>query len=240
MAHEPENSLASFALAEAVGVDEIELDVRLSSDRELILIHDETLDRTAADDAARGLGPVSALTLAQLQSVTLDSGRGVVTLDEMYEATRAHIKLEIKDPAVTPYLAEHYVSRPQDARRTTVASFSAEVTRSVAELIPGVGRQLIMEGIAGVEHHDGGLWGALEHARATRLACGFAGVTPQLVEQLRAAGIEVHLWPVRTLDDMREAIGIGADGVTSDDPARAIAWREQVLAEGTQPLDSHR
>ncbi|MGC0249230.1 glycerophosphodiester phosphodiesterase [Pseudactinotalea sp. Z1748] len=232
MAHEPENSLASFALAEAVGADEIELDVRLSSDRELVLVHDETLDRIAADGAARGLGPVSALTLAQLQSVTLGSGRGVVTLEEMYEATRVRIQLEIKDPAVTPHLAQYYASRPQHARRTIVASFCADVTRAVADLIPGTGRQLIMEAIAGVQHHAGGLWGALEHARATRLACGFAGVTPRLVEQLRAAGLEVHLWPVRTLDDIREAIGVGANGVTSDDPARAIAWREQVLAEG--------
>src|SRR5690625_7027611 len=53
MAHAPENSLESYALAEQVGVDEIELDVRLSADRELFLLHDATLDRTAGDDSAR-------------------------------------------------------------------------------------------------------------------------------------------------------------------------------------------
>ena len=83
MAHQPENSLASYALAEEVGVDEIELDVRLSKDDVLFLLHDETLDRTAGDDSARGLGPAADSTIAELQAAVLDSGRGVVTLAEM-------------------------------------------------------------------------------------------------------------------------------------------------------------
>ena len=93
MAHAPENSLEGYALAERIGVDEIELDVRLSADEQLFLLHDATLDRTAGDDSARSRGPAGELTLAQLQQVVLDSGRGVVTLQEMYEATSTFIQI---------------------------------------------------------------------------------------------------------------------------------------------------
>ena len=83
-------------------MDEIELDVRLSKDGALFLLHDDTLDRIAGDDSARDLGPAAELPIARLQAAVLDSGRGVVTLAEMYEATHTAIQLEIKDPGHGP------------------------------------------------------------------------------------------------------------------------------------------
>lgn len=235
MAHQPENSLDSYALAEEVGVDEIELDVRLSKDEELFLLHDATLDRTAAGDAARGLGPVSELTLAQLQAAKLDSGRGVVTLAEMYDATTTFIQLEIKDPAVVPHLARFFAERPEDAARTALTGFDVDAVRHAAEAMPHIGRQVIVTEIAKADEFDGGLWGLAEYAKITRFACGFPGLTSEIVEGLHARGIEVHVWPMRTIDQMREAIRLGVDGTTSDDPAQAFQWRDQVLAEAGAP-----
>lgn len=178
MAHLPENSLASYALAEEIGVDEIELDVRLSKDEQLFLLHDATLDRTAADDSARGLGPASELTLAQLQAATLDSGRGVVTLAEMYDATHSFIQLEIKDPAVVPHLARFFEERPADAARTALTGFDADAVRHAAEAMPNIGRQIIVAELANAEAFDGGLWALLDHAKVTRFASGFPDSLP--------------------------------------------------------------
>src|SRR5690625_6632337 len=122
MAHAPENSLEAYALAEQVGVDEIELDVRLSADQQLFLLHDATLDRTAGDASARDRGPAAEMTLAELQSVVLDSGHGVVTLAEMYDATSTVIQLEIKAPETVPYLARYFEAHPADAERTVLRS----------------------------------------------------------------------------------------------------------------------
>ncbi|MVA75040.1 glycerophosphodiester phosphodiesterase [Auraticoccus sp. F435] len=233
MAHAPENSLQSYALAEEVGVDEIELDVRLSKDGELFLLHDATLDRTAGDDAARGLGPAAELTLTQLQAVVLNSGRGVVTLAEMYAATTTFIQLEIKDPATVPALARYFAAHPADAGRTILTSFHPDALRHAAELMPTIGRCIIVQALADAERFEGGWRGLLDHTRATRFACGFQDLTQDVVDALHDLGVEVHVWPCRTVDDVRRAVELGADGTTSDDPAQAMSWLQQVLGERT-------
>lgn len=231
MAHLPENSLASYALAEEIGVDEIELDVRVSSDGVLFLLHDDTLDRTAGDDSARGLGPAGDLTIAQLQAAVLDSGRGVPTLAEMYDATHTFIQLEIKDPATVPYLARFFEERPADAARTVLTGFSPDALRQASELMPTIPRMIIVSELAKAEEFDGGVWGLLDYTRSNRFACGFPGLTRELVAEIQGRGLDVHVWPMRTIDNMRDAIALGADGTTSDDPAVAFAWRDAVLAE---------
>lgn len=234
MAHKPENSLESYALAEEVGVDEIELDVRLSKDGQLFLLHDATLDRTAGDETARGLGPAADLTLAQLQAAVLDSGRGVVTLSEMYAATTSFIQLEIKDPATVSPLAEYFAAHPADGERTILTSFKPDALRHAFDLMPHIDRCVIVASLAGAERFEGGWRGMLDYARASRLACGFDGVTSEAVDAMHALDIKVHLWPCRTLSDARQAVELGADGVTSDDPGLAMAWRQQLLTE--QPM----
>lgn len=228
MAHLPENSLASYALAEEVGVDEIELDVRLSKDEALFLLHDDTLDRTAGDDSARNLGPAAELTIAQLRAAVLDSGRGVVTLAEMYDATLTTIQLEIKDPATVPHLARFFEEHPDHAKRTILTSFHAEALHRCATLMPGIGRCIIVSTLDKAEAFEGGLRGLLEYTGSTRFACGFPGLTRQIVDEVHELGIEIHAWPLCTLEDVRRTIELGLDGVTSDDPAQARTWYDQV------------
>jgi len=226
--HAPENSLESYALAERIGVPEIELDVRLSADGELFLLHDSTLDRVAGDDSARGLGPVSELTLAQLQSATLESGRGVVTLAEMFDATTADIQLEIKDPATVPYLARYFAEHPDAAARTILTSFHADALHEAAAMMPQIGRCIIVSGFAKAQAFDGGWRALLEFTGSTRLASGFEGLTREIVGEINARGIAVHVWPIRTIEDLRTGIEIGAEGGTTDDPALAYDWLSQI------------
>lgn len=224
MAHAPENSLEAYALAEQVGVDEIELDVRLSADQQLFLLHDATLDRTAGDASARDRGPVAEMTLAELQSVVLDSGRGVVTLAEMYEATSTVIQLEIKAPETVPHLARYFEAHPADAERTVLTSFQEEALGQARELMPGIRRGVIRHTLARAEQYEGGWRGLVEHTGASRLAIGLEGLTEELTAQIRAHGVELHVWPMRSLENMRRAVQLQADGTTADDPQQAMEW----------------
>ncbi|MGF3056700.1 glycerophosphodiester phosphodiesterase [Microbacterium sp. YY-01] len=228
MAHEPENSLASYALAEEVGVDEIELDVRLSADNQLFLLHDATLDRTAGDDSARNRGPAAELDLATLQSVVLDSGRGVVTLQEMYDATETPIQLEIKDPATVPYLAEFFAERPRDAERTILTSFHPDALAQAAELMPTIDRCIITANMAKAEEFDGGWRALLEYTKSSRFACGFDGLTQEIVDEVHDRGLTIHAWPLKTSEELARAVAMGIDGVTADDPALAFDWLKQI------------
>lgn len=233
MAHAPENSLEGYELAEQIGVDEIELDVRLSADEELFLLHDATLDRTAGDDSARGLGPAREMTLAELRSVVLDSGFGVVTLQEMYEATRTVIQLEIKAPETVPYLARYFEAHPEHAARTQLTSFKEEPLREAMELFPDVPRGIIRHDIAAAEEFEGGWEKLVEHTGASRICVGFEGLTDQHVQAFRDRGLELHLWPMRSFENMREAVRLGADGTTADDPALAMDWLDEADAAST-------
>src|ERR671938_850947 len=94
MGHCPENTLASFERGLELGADWIELDVHLSRDGALIVIHDETLDRTT-----NGHGLVRERTLAELRQLDAGQGQRIPTLDEVLEWARAHetiVDIEIK------------------------------------------------------------------------------------------------------------------------------------------------
>ena len=86
-ADEPENTLRSFDRALAVGVAAVELDVQLTKDGRLAVIHDETLDRTT-----NGKGRVKDFTLAELQR--LDAGRGepVPSLEEVFDLVQGQAR----------------------------------------------------------------------------------------------------------------------------------------------------
>src|SRR5579864_6905519 len=95
MGHCPENTLASFERGLELGADWIELDVHLSRDGELIVIHDETLERTT-----NGHGLVRDHTLADLQALDAGDGQRIPTLNEVLTWARergAVVDIEIKN-----------------------------------------------------------------------------------------------------------------------------------------------
>jgi glycerophosphoryl diester phosphodiesterase len=231
MAHAPENSLQSFAMAEQAGADEIELDVRLSSDGVLIVLHDETLDRVGTDASGRGLGPVAELTLARLSEVRLDSGRPILTLAEAYAATGITIQAEVKDPAIVHALVDFYTARPDDAARTIVTGFDPVPLEVLADLLPEVPRGIIVPDYATAEAFPGGVDALLARTGSSIFHCGWEGLTADVVDAMHAAGLGVRGWPVRGYDDMERAVRLGVDGITSDDPALALSWYRRALED---------
>ena len=77
---EPENTLLSFQKAIDIGVDGIELDVRLTADGELVVIHDETIDRTS-----NGNGFVNQFTLKEIQKFRIHTTQEIPTLKAVLE-----------------------------------------------------------------------------------------------------------------------------------------------------------
>lgn len=93
-AYEPENTLRSFKLAFDMKADMIELDVRMSKDRHLVVVHDSTVDRTT-----NGRGYVKDMTLEELKKLDAGKGETIPTLEEVIEvgAEKTKFAIEIKE-----------------------------------------------------------------------------------------------------------------------------------------------
>lgn len=133
MGVEPENTLRSFVHAERAGMDAIELDLHLSKDGALAVMHDADVDRTTD-----GTGLIAEKTLAELRELDAGQGERVPVFEEVLDAVRSPVQAEIKDVAAARALAD--VMRRRDlVDRVEVLSFHDEAVAEIAQLVPGCG-----------------------------------------------------------------------------------------------------
>ncbi|MCX4662313.1 glycerophosphodiester phosphodiesterase [Streptomyces uncialis] len=206
MGVEPENTLRSFVAAELAGLDVIELDLHLSKDGALVVMHDADVDRTTD-----GSGPIADRTLAQLR--TLDAGRGerVPVFEEVLDAVRAPLQAEIKDIAAARALADVMHARNL-VPRVEVLSFHDAALAEISRLVPDA-RTALVASRYGLDVVD----------RATAVGAGtlvlnIRRLTLELVERARKADLRIIGWVVNTQDQLRLVRALGLDGATTDHP----------------------
>ncbi|WP_406327988.1 glycerophosphodiester phosphodiesterase [Streptomyces sp. NBC_00203] len=206
MGVEPENTLRSFVAAQNAGLDLIELDLHLSKDGALVVMHDAEVDRTTD-----GSGPIAEKTIAELRA--LDAGRGerVPVFDEVLDAVKAPLQAEIKDLAAARALAE-VMHRRDLVGRVEVSSFHDEAIAEVARLVPGV-RTALIASRYGIDVVDR----AVEAGAAT-VCLNIRRLTLEIVEQARKADLRIIGWVVNTQDQLRLVRALELDGATTDYP----------------------
>lgn len=206
MGAEPENTLRSFVAAQHAGLDVIELDLHLSKDGALVVMHDTDVDRTTD-----GTGPIAEKTLAELRA--LDAGRGerVPVFEEVLEAVRAPLQAEIKDIAAARALAEVMLKRDL-VSRVEVSSFHDEAIAEVTRLVPGVRTALI-----GSRYGTDIVERAVEAGAAT-VCLNIRRLTLEVVELARKADLRIIGWVVNTQDHLRLVRALQLDGATTDYP----------------------
>jgi glycerophosphoryl diester phosphodiesterase len=197
-----ENTLAGFAAALELGVDGVELDVRLSADGAVLVMHDDTVDRTTC-----GHGAVAELTAAQLAEfgvprladvLDLLKGRCVVTCESKSEGT----------PAPTIALLQEF-----DVLDSAV--FTSFCFERIAEA-KALDSRLAVGGISGRWAAD--LPETLTRLGASVLDLAYTEVTPAHVAAAHAAGLRVRAWTVNEVAALDGVVAAGADGVMSDRP----------------------
>lgn len=213
MGVEPENTLRSFVHAEQAGMDLIELDLHLSKDGALAVMHDAEVDRTTD-----GKGAIADKTLAELRELDAGQGERVPVFEEVLDAVRSPLQAEIKDVAAARTLA--VVMRERDlVDRVEVISFHDEAIAEIAQLVPGVRTALV------ASRWGGDLVDRAKAVGATRLVLNVRRITLELVERAHAEGLTVVGWVVNTQDHLRLARGLGLDGATTDFPEIRRAGR---------------
>jgi glycerophosphoryl diester phosphodiesterase len=219
----PENTLAAFDLALQMGVHHIELDVDFTSDGHIVVIHDDTVDRTT-----NGSGPVTSHTLAALRGFDAGSwfgaqfaGERIPTFDEVlarYKG-RVHIHTEIKghSPSLSQRTADLIRKHGMEGQ-VTITSFQkvrlAEMRAYAPELPMGWLVLWVSEAIIAQAHAMG----------VTQLCPRASTVTPELVRRLRSEGFVARAWGVTTEKLMQQVVQAGADGMTVNFPDKLIAY----------------
>lgn len=224
----PENTLASFKTCLEHGVKRCELDLHLSSDGELMAIHDPTLKRTTDRR-----GRVVDYTAAEL--VEIDARKGgpgwlhpcpIPRLETLFEQCPfEHWQLEVKSAsrtrAVTTVLAiRELAQRHGLLDKVTITSSSREVLRAAAELVPDISRGLVAE-YAWLDPLK-----VAQNYGCQYMALNWTLCTPERLLKAQRQGLHVSVWTVNEPALMRRLADFGADSLITDFPGLAIATLE--------------
>ena len=226
---EPENTLASFRRAVADGADLLECDVHLSADGHLVVMHDKTIDRTAAEDSPRRTGAIADLTRADLDEVRLAGGGAVPALDAVLDiATEAGVPIyvEVKAVAAAGRTAQLLVDRglargsdDPDTAPAWIISFSQEALRIAHAAAP----DLPLAAVTKTPDHC--FWDFAQEVEARAVSLPIRTLTPHDVNLVRELGLRLNVWTLNEADLLFRATELGADTITTDDPA----WARRVL-----------
>jgi len=216
----PENTLSGIRLALEAEPDFIEMDVHLSADGHLVVIHDRTLDRTTS-----GTGEVSAHTLAQLGELDAGSWYGpgfarepIPTLAQALEAVgdRSRLAVELKGDGTGVALARW--ARALDSRLPTFLSFRAEELRALKERFPEAEVNFLFSEPLSERERLARLLSS-----ATELGCVGVGVyapecPAEAIEEIHGRGLQVWVWTVNDAAEWETFIRAGLDGITTARP----------------------
>jgi len=218
-AYEPENTLRSLRRALELGADAVEIDLQLSKDGHLVVIHDDTVDRTTD-----GTGRVRDLTWAELRRLDAGKGERLPSLGEVVELVRgrAHLVVEIKDPDAAPPLLQFFRERRLfDAAH--VISFWHPVVKALKEQEPRLRTGVLL---VGCPADPAGLARA---ARAEALVLHYAYVTRELVAQAHDHGLLVYVWNIDDPDTLKPYLDMNLDGIGSNRPDVLVQYIKKGL-----------
>lgn len=226
MAHAPMNTIPSFELARQQGADAVELDVQLSKDGELVVVHDFTVDETTD-----GTGTVADMTLDELKSLDAGSwfdakfaGTRIPTLSEVFTAVgdKLYINVEIKhitaeDTGIEQAVAD-CIERYSMKRRVIVSCFNPLVLKRFRTIMPDVplGYLQSPETMAGKTQ---ALMGSNEY-EARHLYRSM--VNAAQMEFAAEYKHRVNVWTVNDPDLAKSLVEQGVHGIMTDDPAAIV------------------
>lgn len=224
----PENTIESAQQAFAEGAHMVEVDVQLSADGEVVLMHDDTVDRTTD-----GSGCVGEMTREELSAL------GVPTLGELFAAVDGPINVEVKlhDGDACPSqdaeaLADAVVAQIRAAsalERTFISSFDLDVLKRIRQNEPSLPIGYLSASATDIDV------AAAEGFEAINLLS--LAATARAVRQAHEAGLEVNVWTVNGETSVTNALQNGVDGVITDTVEAAIAARDAYCGSYMCPGD---
>ncbi|WP_156289008.1 glycerophosphodiester phosphodiesterase [Oceanobacillus salinisoli] len=222
--HAPENTMAAFQKGFEMKADYIEIDVQMTEDGELIIIHDTTVDRTT-----NGTGQVSDFTLEEIRQLDAGSwfseeyaGEKIPTFEEVLDAFRgkAGILIELKAPELYPGMeekvAEALKERNMDQTnngKIIIQSFNHESMKKSKELLPQIPHG-VLAGVTWADVTDEQLAEFATYADYFNPNMNI--VTEELVDRVHEVDMEIYPYTSRSQEEANRLFAMNVDGIITD------------------------
>ena len=222
--------MASFVKAYEMGADLLELDVRLSRDEALIVMHDPDVSRTTT-----GRGRVCDLTVDEIRRLDAGvkfgpefAGERVPLLEEVLDWAKGRIQLVVEmkgDPIPTPRLVEKVVAAIRSfgmVDEVMVISFHHPAVKLVKEIEPRIATGILFTG------QPVDPVAMARAARADSVRPSWPYWTAEMVARVHEAGLVAHSWNANDEPLMEYLVSMGLDSIGSDYPDRLRAYVDRV------------
>ena len=215
MGHETENTLASVQKALDLGVDMIEIDVFKIDSGEIVVFHDERVDRLA-----NSAGRIEEYNIVDLNQLILDGNHRIPQLQEVLKLINHRVRLNIELKGVNTadrvnFIINTYIrDNGWAVGDFLVSSFNWEELKKMRELNADVPIGILTEGNP-LE--------ALPLARelkAESINPHYATLTGEIIGKIHEEGFLIYTWTVNEKDDIDRLKGLGADGIITNFPER--------------------
>jgi glycerophosphoryl diester phosphodiesterase len=211
--YEPENTLRSFKKAMELRVDMIEFDVYVCKSGELVVIHDETVDRTT-----NGKGEVEQKTLAELKELDAGKGEKIPTIEEVLDLADKKIKINIElkggntAKPVSDVIEKYVEENGWSYEDFLVSSFNHGELKKFKELNPKIKTGLLVEEI------PDGFINFAEKSDAYSVNIPIKLANENFVKSAQGRGLKVYIWAANEQDEIEKAKSLGADYICSNFP----------------------
>jgi glycerophosphoryl diester phosphodiesterase len=212
-AYEPENTLQAFQKALELNSDGIELDVHLSADGHIIVMHDDTIDKMT-----NGKGDINSYTLAELKSFRIAGKFQIPTLNEVFDLVdkKCFINVELKNADTSKNvvsLIEEYINKKSwNYEHFIISSFDWNALKEVQNLNPNIPIGVLTE-----EDLDMALAFA-ETIKAKAIHPDFQLLNKEKVQEIQKKGFLVFPWTVNSEEDIQKVKSYHVNGIISDNP----------------------
>jgi glycerophosphoryl diester phosphodiesterase len=204
----PENTLRAFEVAIEHGLDLAELDVQLSRDGQLVVIHDNTLPEPDGR-------PVAELTAEELKHVDVGDGRGVPRLTEVFAVARGRLGLyvELKGPGTGEAFGRLVQTGAAEGVELIGGSFRPIEVAALRDVAPGIPRSVLFARTGMAE-----MLATCAELETTYAHPCFRPVDQEMIDRFHGAGLQVMTPHTNELDEARAFARLGVDVIASDDP----------------------
>lgn len=217
----PENTVRSFRAAVELGVDFVEMDVRLTGDGHAVILHDKAVDRTTD-----GRGALEGMRLAEVRELDAGEGEKVPTLEEALAAAKpSRVLCELKGPGVEE-VAARTVRALRMEDQVVFTSFHLDrlerIQRHGGDLKVGAifekpGKAEIREALA---------------LGAVNVGVSYKKLSWSLVRKIKKTGVDLRAWNPDSLEAQRAMIALGVDGIGTNRPDLLIAYLRESVHRG--------